>query len=82
MLPRMQRERITVSLDAAVADRVRLCGARFRGGASGYLERLVRQDELREGVEQMSRWYRQNPGYAEDAEAERLAGAAELGEAV
>lgn len=73
----MQRERITVSLEAAVADRVRQCGARSRGGASGYLERLVRQDELREGVEQMARWYQQHPGFAEDAEAERLAAADE-----
>jgi len=79
MLQRMQKERITVSLDATVADRVRQCGARSRGGASGYLERLVRQDELREGVEQMARWYEQHPDFAEDAEAERLAAADELG---
>jgi hypothetical protein len=80
MIGRMQKVRLTVSLDAGVAARVRQCGARSRGGASGYLERLVREDELREGVDAMARWYTQHPSYAEDAEAERLAAAGELGE--
>jgi hypothetical protein len=80
MLQRMQKERITISLDSGVAARVRQCGATSRGGVSGYLERLVRQDELREGVDAMARWYGRHPSYAEDAEAERLAAAAELGE--
>lgn len=80
MLRRMKRERITVSLDSAVADRVRRCGAMSRGGASGYLERLVREDELREGVDALARWYARHPGYAEDSEAERLAATEELGE--
>jgi hypothetical protein len=80
MLQRMQKQRITVSLDAGVAARVRQCGARSRGGASGYLERLVREDELREGVDAMVRWYAQHPGYADDAEAERVAAADELGD--
>jgi hypothetical protein len=80
MLRRMHKERITVSLDSGVAARVRQCGAQSRGGASGYLERLVRQDQLRESVDAMARWYAHNPGYAEAAEAERLAAADELGE--
>jgi hypothetical protein len=80
MLRRMQKERITVSLDAGVAARVRQCGAHNRGGVSGYLERLVRQDQLRESVDAMARWYAQHPGYAEAAEAERVAAADELGE--
>lgn len=80
MMLRMQKERLTVSLDAGVAAHVRQCGARSRGGASGYLERLVREDQLREGVDAMARWYAQHPGYAEDAEAERTAAADELGE--
>lgn len=80
MLWRMQKERITISLDTGVAARVRQCGAKNRGGVSGYLERLVRQDELREGVDAMARWYAQHPSYAEDAEAERVAAADELGE--
>jgi hypothetical protein len=80
MMKRMQKERLTVSFDARVAERVRECGARSRGGASGYLERLVREDQLREGVDAMARWYAQHPGYVEDAEAERIAAAGELGE--
>lgn len=80
MMLRMSKERLTVSLDAGVAARVRQCGARSRGGASGYLEQLVREDQMREGVQAMARWYAQHPGYAEDAEAERTAAADELGE--
>jgi hypothetical protein len=80
MLRRMQKERITISMDPGVAARVRQCGASSRGGVSGYLERLVRQDELREGVDAMARWYDRNPQYAVDAEAERIAAAGELGE--
>lgn len=79
MVWRMQKERITVSLDSGVANRVRRCGAQSRGGASGYLERLVRQDELSEGVEAMATWYAQHPDYAETSEAERVATADELG---
>jgi len=80
MRRRMQNERITVSLDAGVAARVRQCGARSRGGVSGYLERLVRQDQVREGVDAMARWYAQHPGYVEAGEAERIAAADELGD--
>ena len=76
----MQKERITVSLDSGIAARVRQCGAQSRGGASGYLERLVRQDQVAEGVDAMARWYARNPSFAEDAEAERIAAAEELGE--
>jgi hypothetical protein len=76
----MHKERITVSLDAGVAARVRQCGSRSRGGASGYLERLVRQDQLQESVDAMARWYAGNPGYAEDTEAERVAAAGGLGD--
>jgi hypothetical protein len=78
MLLRMPRMRITISLDAEVAARVRRCGATSHGGVSGYLERLVRQDELREGADAMARWYDQHPSYAEDAKAERFTAAAEL----
>ncbi len=53
----MQKERLTVSLDTGVAARVRQCGARSRGGASGYLERLVRQDQVKEAAAAMGRWY-------------------------
>lgn len=76
----MQRERITVSLDSGVAARVRQCGATSRGGASGYLERLVRQDQAREAVDAMARWYAARPEHVEDAEAERVAAADEMGE--
>jgi len=73
----MQRERITVSLGSSAAERVRQCGARNRGGASGYLERLVQQDALREAAEQHARWFAENPSWLTDAEAEREAAAAE-----
>jgi hypothetical protein len=66
----MQRERMTVSLDGSTAARVRQCGSRTRGGASAYLERLVRQDAVREAAEQHARWFAQRPSYFEDAEAE------------
>lgn len=77
---RMQKERITVSLDGRVAARVRQCAARSRGGASGYLERLIREDEMREAVAAAGRWYAAHPGYAEADEAERIAAAEDLGE--
>lgn len=62
-----QRERLTISLDQPVAARVRQCGARTRGGASGYLERLVRADALHEAADSMARWYAANPRYVEDS---------------
>lgn len=81
MLDRMQKQRLTISVDHAVAARVRRCGARRgAGGASGYLERLVRQDEVREAAEAMSRWYARHPERADQDEAERIAAAGELGE--
>lgn len=70
MLTRMQKERLTVSLDSHAAARVRQCGARTRGGASAYLERLVRQDALREAAEQHARWFAEHPDYLADADAE------------
>jgi hypothetical protein len=72
------RERVTISLDQRVAARVRQCGARSRGGASAYLERLVREDELREAATAAARWYTEHPGYAADSEAEQLAVANDL----
>ncbi len=69
----MQRERLTVSMEPQTAARVRQCGARTRGGASGYLERLVRQDALREAAEAASAWYAAHPSYADDSETETSA---------
>jgi hypothetical protein len=69
----MSAERVTVSFEPAVAQRVRQCGSQARGGASGYLARLVQQDALREAAEQHARWYAANPSFAEDAAAEREA---------
>jgi hypothetical protein len=66
-------ERITVSFDAAVARRVRQRGEQTRGGASGYLERLVRQDELREALTAHGRWFAAHPGYEVDAQDEAAA---------
>lgn len=79
MLSRMQKERLTISVGSDIARRVRQCGAK-RGGASAYLEGLVRQDEIREAADALGRWYTQNPQRADDAEAERIAVAEELGE--
>lgn len=76
----MRRERITVSLDHEIAARVRRCGATDRGGASGYLERLVRQDQTREAVDAMARFYTAHPGRLDADEAERIAAADERGE--
>lgn len=68
-------ERITVSFEESVARRVRQCGERTRGGASGYLERLVRQDELREALKAHGRWFATHPGYEADARDEAAAAA-------
>gem|GEM_PF-2516137 len=73
MMGRMQKERMTVSLDAGTVARVRQCGARTRGGASAYLERLVRQDELREAVREHGRWFRDHRDHAEQALQETAA---------
>jgi hypothetical protein len=81
MLHRMQKQRLTISVDEAVAARVRQCGARHGvGGASGYLERLVRQDETREAADAMGRWYARRPELLDHDESERVAVAGELGE--
>jgi hypothetical protein len=68
---------MTVSLDGRTAERVRQCGTRSRGGASDYLERLVRQDALGEAAEQHARWFAANPSWLTDAEAEREAATAD-----
>jgi hypothetical protein len=73
MLLCMQRERLTVSMEPQAVARVRRCGARFRGGASAYLEHLVRQDALREAAASAARWYAAHPTYAADSEAETMA---------
>ena len=51
--------------------RVRL--RNLRGGASAYLAKLVRDDELREAGEQMAAWYAAHPTYVEDALIETAA---------
>jgi hypothetical protein len=80
MIERMQKERLTISLDGRAAARVRQCGSRSRGGASGDLERLVREDEMREAVAAAGRWYAERPDQTEADEAERIAAAEERGE--
>jgi hypothetical protein len=69
----MAAERVTVSFEPAVAHRVRQCGAQRPGGASAYLAKLVRDDELREAGEQMATWYAAHPTYVEDALTETAA---------
>lgn len=73
MLDRMQKKRMTVSLDGVTAARVRQCGAHTPGGASAYLERLVRRDALREAAEQHARWFAEHPDYLTDADDEATA---------
>jgi hypothetical protein len=66
-------ERMTISVGEHVARRVRTRGATTPGGASGYLERLVREDELREAAHEGARWFADHPTYeleaAEESEA-------------
>lgn len=66
-------------MEPQTAARVRECGARTRGGASGYLEHLVRQDALREAAASAASWYAGHPAYAADSEAETLAALDETG---
>ena len=80
MLQRMERVRLTISVDPRVAERVRRCARPETGGASGYLERLVRQDELRDAAAAIGHWHAQHPDQADIDEDERVATAAELGE--
>ncbi|MGH3822883.1 MAG: hypothetical protein ACRDRA_08630 [Pseudonocardiaceae bacterium] len=60
-------------MESQTAARVRQCGARIRGGASAYLEHLVRQDALREAAASAASWYAAHPTYTADSEAEALA---------
>lgn len=64
---------MTVSLEPRTAERVRRCAARTPGGASGYLERLVKQDQLAEAVRDHGEWWRANPDYAEQTLEEAAA---------
>jgi len=63
----MSSERVTVSFEPAIAQRVRQCGAQRPGGASAYLAKLVRDDELREAGQRLAAWYAANPTNVEDA---------------
>jgi len=76
----MNKERLTISLDGRGAARVRQCASVSRGGASGYLERLIREDEMREAVAAAGRWFASNAEHVEADESERVAVAEELGE--
>jgi len=71
------RERATFSLDPSTVARIRQCAARNRGGASGYIEQLVREDAMRDAVAQLERFHREHPTYAEESLAERDAAQAE-----
>ncbi|WP_232668034.1 hypothetical protein [Pseudonocardia sp. TRM90224] len=73
----MSKVRATFSLDSDTNARIRQCGSRHRGGASGYIAELVRKDQMREAVAQLEQFHRANPSYAEDSEAELTAAQAE-----
>ncbi|MGH3569236.1 MAG: hypothetical protein ACRDRH_25070 [Pseudonocardia sp.] len=66
---------MTISIEPSTAARLRHCAARSRGGVSAYIERLIRQDAVREAAEQHARWFAANPTWLTDAEAERDAAA-------
>lgn len=71
------RERVTFSLDGTIVARIRHCAASNRGGASGYIERLVREDAMRDAVAQLEQFHTEHLTYAEDSIAERDAAQAE-----
>jgi hypothetical protein len=66
------RERITITLDHAIAARVKRAAASSPGGVSGYIERVIDEHERRAVVRSTARWYAANPEYvaADVAEAE------------
>jgi hypothetical protein len=74
------KERVTVSLDPHLARMVRQRTASEPGGMSGYVERLIRHDQLKDAVAALGRWHAQHPEVGDADEAERLAAAEELGE--
>ncbi|HEY2221733.1 hypothetical protein [Actinomycetospora sp.] len=65
-------ERMTVSFVEQIARRVRARGVDTPGGASGYLERLVREDELREAARASASWFQAHPSYEADAAEESV----------
>ena len=71
------RERHTFSLDGTTVARIRQCAASNRGGASGYIERLVRDDAMRAAVAQLEQFHHDNPAYAEDSLSEQAAAQAQ-----
>jgi hypothetical protein len=80
MLRGMKRVWLIISVDPWVAARVRSRARPETGGAAGYLERLVRQDEIRDAVAAVGRWHAEHPEQVDIDENERVAAAAELGE--
>jgi hypothetical protein len=67
------RERTTFSLEPSTVARIRQCAARNRGGASGYIEQLVRADAMAEAVRGLGEWYEAHPDHADDSAAELAA---------
>lgn len=77
MIERM-RERVTISIDQHLLASVKRSASTTPGGLSGYLERIIRQHQLREAVRAVGDWYAAHPdrvaagiAEAEAAEAER-----------
>ncbi|MBV9313120.1 MAG: hypothetical protein JO100_05115 [Pseudonocardia sp.] len=73
---------MTISIDRQWAVAVRRSAEGHPGGVSGYLERVIRDHEMRRAVRRLGAWYAQHPEVVvadvaeiEAAEAER----AELG---
>ena len=69
----MSAERVTVSFDPAVAQRVRQCGARRPGETSAIPRQARPRRRMREAGEQIALWYAAHPTYVKDALAEAAA---------
>lgn len=66
-----------MSLDPRLAQIVRQRTAISPGGISGYVERLIRRDQLAEAVRTVGDWYAAHPNHVEADNAESEAAEAE-----
>lgn len=71
--------RMTLSLDDATGSYIKQCAAAMtRGNASAFVERLVRQQAVRDSVASYVAWQRDHPSYALCALQEAEAADAEM----
>ncbi len=68
------KERLSLSVEQPTASYlVERAGRETNGNVSALVDRLARQAQLTEALAAEARWYADNPGYADDSEAERYA---------